>query len=56
MTNYIEMNIFLVENILKFPYISLIEKILQKNINLGPKLKIRLKYFKFQNEASVDKS
>ncbi len=28
-----------------------IEKILQKNKILGPKLKIRLKYFKFQNEA-----
>ncbi len=28
-----------------------IEKILQKNIYLGPKLKTMLKYFKFQNEA-----
>ncbi len=46
---------FSVDNILKFPKISLtskdIWKILQKNIILGPKLKMRLKYFKFQNEA-----
>ncbi len=50
---------FWTENILQFPQIlpitNNIETILQNSIILGPKLKMRLKYFKFPNEVMVDK-
>ncbi len=51
---FVEMNIFEQKIYSIYKQISLTTKDIakiSKNIILGPKLKMRLKYFKFQNEA-----